>query len=80
MRVHRLALMRQVRKEKAMTQKEIITMASSFECQWRLNEIAMIQTNMCHKTVYEQARAKRRMHEYAKAIQDILKRGEDEQE
>jgi hypothetical protein len=61
-----------------MTQKDIIKMASNFEIQWRLNEIAMIESNMCHKTIYEQARAKRRMKDYAREIQDILNGSEEE--
>ena len=60
-----------------MTQKDIIKMASDFEIQWRLREIAMIDSNMCHKTIYEQARAKRKIKEYAREIQKILNGNEE---
>lgn len=60
-----------------MTQKEIIKMASDFEIQWRLREIAMIESNMCHKTVYEQKTARNKMKNYAREIQEILNGNEE---
>lgn len=63
-----------------MTQKQIIRMASDFEIQWRLREIDGINSNMCHKTVFEQATAKRKMKQYAREIQEILNSEEETEE
>lgn len=63
-----------------MTQKQIIRMASDFEIQWRLKEIDRINSNMCHKTVFEQATAKREMKQYAREIQEILNNEEETEE
>ena len=56
-----------------MTQREILTMATNFDIQWRMKEIESIMMNMCHKTKYEQRTARDKMKRYAKEIQAILK-------
>jgi hypothetical protein len=51
-----------------MTQKDLIKIASDERAMDLLREIAMIQSNMCHKTIYEKKSAKQKMHRMAKEI------------
>lgn len=51
-----------------MTQKDLIEIASNDEMMDILKEIAFIQQNMCHKTIYEQKTAKAQMKRLAKEI------------
>ncbi len=51
-----------------MTQKDLIKIASDERAMDLLREIAMIQSNMCYKTIYEQKSAKQKMHRMAKEI------------
>lgn len=55
-----------------MTQKALIKLASDETAMYLLEEIARIQSNMCYKTVYEQAKAKREMRELAAEVIDLL--------
>ena len=63
-----------------MTQKDIIRMASNPDIQWMMQEIAQIQSNMCHKSIYERKSATRRMKNYAREIQEILLSDDGEEE
>lgn len=56
-----------------MTQKDIIALASDPDLMAMLNEIAFEEKNLCHKTVYEQKTAKKKMRNYAKDIIDTIK-------
>ena len=58
--------------KKTMTQKDLIMIASNSEMMAMLAEIADIQKNMCHKTIYEQKTAKAKMKEMAKEIIENL--------
>ena len=60
-----------------MTQKQILKMAGNEEIWWRMQEIAEIQANMCHKTIYERKTATRKMKDYAKEIIEILNSNEE---
>lgn len=51
-----------------MTQKQILAIAASAEAMDILKEIAEIQRNMCHKTIYEQKTAKAKMKRLAKEL------------
>lgn len=56
-----------------MTKKAILQMAADPEIMDCMMEIAAIQSNMCHKTIYEQRTAKRRMAQMAEWIQAKMK-------
>lgn len=55
-----------------MTLKEILKIAADDEAMEILKEIAEIQSNMCHKTIYEQATAKKKMKRLAKEIAETI--------
>lgn len=55
-----------------MTQKQLLEIAANEEAMDILKEIACIQSNMCHKTIYEQRTATSRMKELAKEIQQLI--------
>ena len=55
-----------------MTQKEIFAIASSEDSMEIIKEIAEIQSNMCHKTVYEQKTAKAKMKRLAKELLEYM--------
>ena len=55
-----------------MTQKEILKIADNDDAMDILREIADIQRNMCHKTVYEQKSAKSKMKKLAKEMLEII--------
>lgn len=55
-----------------MTQKEIFAIASSQDSMEIIKEIAEIQRNLCHKTVYEQKTAKAKMKRLAKELIEII--------
>lgn len=55
-----------------MTQKELFQIASDEEMMEILKEIAEIQRNMCHKTIYEQETAKKKMKRLAKEIIETI--------
>ena len=56
-----------------MTQKEILKIAVNEDAMDILREIALIQRNMCHKTVYEQKSAKSKMTKLAKEMLEIVR-------
>lgn len=56
-----------------MTQKELIAIASNAQAMDMLKEIAFIQVNMCHKTIYEQKKAKAKIKEMAKEIAESIR-------
>lgn len=62
-----------MKEEYKMTQKDILILAKDPELMALLVEIAEIDSNMCHKTVYEQKTAAKRMQNYAKEIADTIK-------
>lgn len=55
-----------------MTQKQILAIAASEDAMWILKEIADIQRNMCHKTIYERKTATKEMKSLAKQLQEII--------
>ena len=55
-----------------MTQKEIFAIASSEDSMEIIKEIAEIQSNMCHKTGYEQKTAKAKMKRLAKELLEYM--------
>lgn len=55
-----------------MTQKEILKIAANEDAMDILREIADIQLNMCHKTVYEQKSAKAKMKKLVKEMLEII--------
>ena len=55
-----------------MTQKEIMSLAANEDAMSALEQIAQIQSNMCHKTIYEQASAKRNMKELCIEIMECI--------
>lgn len=55
-----------------MTQKQLLAIAADTEAMEILEEIARIQRNMCHKTVYEQKTARAKMKSLAKEIIDMI--------
>lgn len=56
-----------------MTIKEIIKIANNNDAMEIIKEIAEIQKNMCHKTIYEQATAKKKMKRLAKELMEEIK-------
>lgn len=56
-----------------MTQKDIIALASDPDLMLMLQEIAFEERNLCHKTIYEQKTAKKKMQNYARDIIDTIK-------
>lgn len=62
-----------------MTQKAILQLADNEEAMELLADIAHIQQNMCHKTIYERRTAQRKMKQYAAEIIKLLK-GENDHE
>lgn len=59
-----------------MTQKQILAIAGNEDAMWILQEIAEIQSNMCHKTIYEQKTAKARMKSLAKELIETISENE----
>lgn len=55
-----------------MTQKELLTIAADKDLMDILEEIAEIQRNMCHKTIYEQKTATKKMKNLAKELIENL--------
>lgn len=55
-----------------MTQKQVLEIAANEDAMDILKEIAIIQRNMCHKTVYEQKSAKARMKKLAKELLETI--------
>lgn len=55
-----------------MTQKQILAIAASEDAMDILKEIEHIQRNMCHKTIYEQKRAKAKMKLLAKELLEAI--------
>lgn len=56
-----------------MTQKEILKIAANEDAMDILREIAFIQLNMCHKTVFEQKSKKSKMKKLAKEMLEIVR-------
>lgn len=55
-----------------MSQKQILELAANDEAMEILKEIAYIQSNMCHKTIYEQKTATRKMRQLAKELLELI--------
>ena len=55
-----------------MTQKEILKIAANEDTMDILKEIAFIQRNMCHKTVYEQKSEKAQMKKLVKELLESI--------
>lgn len=55
-----------------MTQKQVLEIAANEDAMDILKEIAFIQRNMCHKTVYEQKSAKAKMKKLAKELLETI--------
>ena len=56
-----------------MTQKELLKIAADEDLMYMLQEIQFEQRNMCHKTIYEQQKATRKMKGLAKEIIETIK-------
>lgn len=56
-----------------MTQKKVLAIASNDDAMDILKEIASIQRNMCHKTIYERKTANAKMKKLAKELIEIIK-------
>ena len=55
-----------------MTLKEVMRIAEIEEAMEIMKEIADIQRNMCHKTIYERKTATRKMKTLAKELQELI--------
>lgn len=55
-----------------MTHKEILKIAANEEAMDLLKEIASIQQNMCHKTIYEQKSAKVKIKNLVREILETM--------
>ena len=55
-----------------MTKKELMQLASNKDAMSALMQMQMIQSNMCHKTIYEQKTAERNLKELATEIMECL--------
>lgn len=56
-----------------MTQKDLMKIAADEDLMEALQEMASIQRNMCHKTIYEQKTATRKMKDLAREIIEGVK-------